>query len=150
MRAGHWVGGAALAAACMVCAAHAQNADAQNAAAQSVDEGVALEEIVVTAEKRESSIQTTSASIVAVQGSDLASQGVTQLDDALRAVPGLVISQGPTGFVPTVRGIGPSLPTNLGGDAGISVNYDGVYNNADIFSRAGFYDLARIDIPRSP
>ena len=134
----------------MVCAAHAQNADAQNAAAQSVDEGVALEEIVVTAEKRESSIQTTSASIVAVQGSDLASQGVTQLDDALRAVPGLVISQGPTGFVPTVRGIGPSLPTNLGGDAGISVNYDGVYNNADIFSRAGFYDLARIEVIRGP
>jgi iron complex outermembrane recepter protein len=125
-------------------------AGAAEAAASAAADTATLEEVVVTAEKQVSSIQRTAVSVAAVLGEDIATHGVTQLDEALKSLPGVVISQGPTGFNPTVRGIGPSLPTNLGGDAGISTNYDGVYNNADIFSRAGFYDLARIEVLRGP
>ena len=50
-----------------------------------------LEEIVVTAEKRESTIETTSISITAVSGADIIDRGFTDLASLMQTVPGVSI-----------------------------------------------------------
>lgn len=123
---------------------------APSAMAQTASGPAQLEEVVVTAERRTTNVQETATSIAVVAGQELVSQGVTQLDDALKGLAGIAVSQGPTGLDATIRGIGPSLPVNIGGDAGISTTYDGVYSAAAIASRTGYYDLARIEVLRGP
>jgi iron complex outermembrane recepter protein len=110
-----------------------------------------LEEITVTAQKRTESLQDASVAVNTVSGDILMEQGVVQLDAALMEMPSVIVSQSPQGgMVATVRGVGPSLPTQIGGDAGVSTNYDGAYNNEDISAKTGFYDLARIEVIRGP
>jgi iron complex outermembrane receptor protein len=130
----------------MLALAFSSRGHAQDAAA-----AAELEEVVITAEKHESSIQNAPVAVSAVSGAEILSGGVTQLDDALKYLPGVVVSQGPGGgFDATIRGVGPSLPTNLGGAAGISTTFDGVFTDNSIASRVGFYDLARIEVLRGP
>jgi outer membrane cobalamin receptor len=55
-----------------------------------------LAEIVVTAEKRESTVQKTPLSITAISGTDLQSRGLSSAQDVVRAVPGIAVtSAGP-------------------------------------------------------
>ncbi len=120
--------------------------------AQDTDESeFTLEEITVTAQKRTESLQDASVAVNAVSGDVLTEQGVIQLDSALLSMPSVTVSQSPQGgMVATVRGVGPSLPTQIGGEVGVSTNYDGVYNNEDVSAKTGFYDLARIEMIRGP
>src|ERR1700729_2556045 len=48
-----------------------------------------LEEIVVTAEKRESTVQATPISITALSAGDLAEQNITSVEDMIGKVPGI-------------------------------------------------------------
>src|ERR1700733_12368305 len=48
-----------------------------------------LEEIIVTAEKRESTVQTTPMSLTAVTGQDIRDRGLTNLGDLVLSVPGV-------------------------------------------------------------
>jgi outer membrane receptor protein involved in Fe transport len=55
-----------------------------------------LEEIVVTAEKRESTVQNTPISLTAVSGADIQARGLTDLSTLMQSVPGVSIrSSGP-------------------------------------------------------
>src|SRR5438105_100679 len=49
----------------------------------------ALEEVVVTAEKRESTVQKTPISITAISGADLQAQGLSNLLSVAQQVPGV-------------------------------------------------------------
>src|SRR5690242_20375754 len=72
-------------------------------------ESVALEEIVVTAEKRSASIQEVPAAVSAIQGAELQTQGLKSLADYAQNVAGLsVIPNGSPGqSTIAVRGIAP-------------------------------------------
>ena len=69
--------------------------------------GRQIEEIVVTATKREQNLREIPASISAFEGDDLEKKGKFNLEDYLQETPGVVInSQGPgTGIRVTIRGI---------------------------------------------
>jgi outer membrane cobalamin receptor len=79
----------AVAAACLGLfgAMLAQLATAQ----QSRSDSSQLEEIIVTAEKRESTVQTTPISLTAVSGADIQERGLANLDDLVQSVPGVSI-----------------------------------------------------------
>jgi iron complex outermembrane recepter protein len=53
-------------------------------AQEKTSEEFTLEEITVTAEKREVDVQKTAMAITAMTGDDISNQGITALDDALR------------------------------------------------------------------
>src|SRR4051812_26104533 len=77
---------------------------AQNAAAVSADE---IEQIIVTAQKREQSASTVGISITAATAEVLLERGITSLADLTRLVPGLTIQESSfnsTSF--TLRGVG--------------------------------------------
>ncbi|MBT8102892.1 MAG: TonB-dependent receptor [Gammaproteobacteria bacterium] len=69
----------------MAVAGHADDAKAQEGAAK--ERG--LEEITVTARKREQSLQDVSASIQALTGDDLKRQGLLNLEDTIRMIPSM-------------------------------------------------------------
>ena len=48
-----------------------------------------LEEIIVTAEKRETTVQNTPISLTAVSGQDIQARGLTDLADLVQSVPGV-------------------------------------------------------------
>jgi iron complex outermembrane recepter protein len=72
----------------------------------------ALEEIVVTASKRDEKIQSVAGSIVALSGQDLAKRGVVDLRDLATAVPGINLSSyEPDHANISIRGVTTSSPS---------------------------------------
>ncbi|MFM7433546.1 MAG: hypothetical protein ACKO3O_08615, partial [Gammaproteobacteria bacterium] len=66
-----------------------QNALAQSGSGASQD-GLALEEIVVTARKREESLQDVPIAVTAFSAEDISNRQVNSLDDIAKFAPGLV------------------------------------------------------------
>src|SRR6202171_2078548 len=109
-----------------------------------------IEEIVVTAQKREQNLQKIPVSVTAVSGESLEARGITDVSSFARATSGLQLGQGTAGVVvPFLRGVGTSA-TNLGAESSVAVYADGVY-----FSRlpAGFFslnDVERVEVLKGP
>ena len=109
-----------------------------------------IEEIVVTAQKREQNLQKVPISVTAVSGDALEAQGITDVSSFAQATSGLQLGQGTAGVVvPFLRGVGTSA-TNLGAESSVAVYADGVY-----FSRlpAGFFslsDVERVEVLKGP
>jgi iron complex outermembrane recepter protein len=94
-------------------------------AAAAPDTSAGLEEIVVTARKREENLQKAPASIIAVSGADLDALGITDAQELEKVLPSANLRQeGPVVEV-FIRGIGArvDLP-NLA--AGVVYNYNGI------------------------
>src|ERR1700722_16178293 len=113
-------------AAAMTFAMCASRAWTQEASSNSSSENGMLEEIVVTAQKREENIQEAPAAITALTGDSLRQLGVTDAISLENVVPGLAVR--PEGSVSQLfmRGVGNTYdPPNL--EAGVALNINGVY-----------------------
>ncbi len=108
--------------------------------------GNSLEEIIVTANKREASLMDTAASITAFDSSTLDQLGITGSQDLVAHTPSLSI----TTFRVSIRGVGrPNLA--VGSEPGIGIYWDGVYNTENgIFNYSEFMDIERIEVLRGP
>jgi iron complex outermembrane recepter protein len=120
---------------------------AVSAAAAASDDGL-LDEIVVTAQKREESLRDVPLSVEAVSGERLADVGIVRLDDLKAYVPNLQMTE--TGIANNIyiRGIGSGL--NQGFEQSVSLYQDGIYRGRGHQSRLPFLDLARIEVLRGP
>lgn len=116
-------------------AAHAQNA-------------AVLDEVVVTAERREANIQRTALSIAALQG-DQVEQQVSRPDQLTNAAPALKI--GATGGMTQiyVRGVG-NLGVTSFAEGAIAFNVDQVYVGRPTALDGIFFDLERVEILKGP
>ncbi|MCY4364529.1 MAG: TonB-dependent receptor, partial [Gammaproteobacteria bacterium] len=65
-----------------------------------------LEEIIVTAQKREQNLQDVPISILAITGDDIAAGGFSDMEDLSAFVPNLFMSDSLTGQNLVMRGIG--------------------------------------------
>ena len=103
--------GAALLAAAALCGPAIADPAAAGPAAPAgapVKAGGELEEIVVTAEKRESTVQATPISMTALSSSDLAQQNIVSIQDLVGAVPGISLrTAGPGQTEYEMRGLPP-------------------------------------------
>jgi iron complex outermembrane receptor protein len=124
---------------------------AAQAAAEDARSGT-LEEIVVTARKREENLQTTPVAVSAVSAQMLENNRLTRIDDLQKAVPSLVIFANP-GLIGTatysLRGFTSSdfIPTN---ENPVAVYIDGVYVARPIASLFSLTDLERVEVLRGP
>lgn len=105
-----------------------------------------LEEVVVTAQRREETAQKTALAITALSSDALAEQGVTSTDELNNVVPNLKIS---TGGQVTIRGITSSNGTEVGNPA-VSMNLDGVYLARSRSAVQSLYDVERVEVLRGP
>jgi len=111
--------------------------------------GHGLEEVVVTAEKRDSDLQNTAMAVGILSGDDAIKRGSVSLDDLLKDMVGVQIQPIGFGSAVNIRGMGWDLPVDVGQSA-VTVNYDGAVNANTQASLFGFYDLNRVEVLRGP
>ena len=112
-----------------------------------------IEEIMVTATKREESIYEVPIAISAFEGDRLAQQGIVDIVDIGKFVPNLNITQFSAGHIssanPFIRGIG--LQDHLiTTDPGVSVYVDGVYLGRQVGQNWNLTNLERVEVLRGP
>ena len=105
-----------------------------------------IEEVIVTAERREASIQDTSISITAFTGQFLEDFGIRNQEDLQNFIPATTIQP----YDATVRGVGRNFRA-LGGDPGVATYMNGVYSEDLLTATAAtFWDVERIEVLRGP
>jgi iron complex outermembrane receptor protein len=109
----------------------------------------ALQEVVVTAERRTSNVQKTAISIATATGEDLRAKGQTTLEASLSDTPAVTVMATPQGGQVFVRGVGSQGDSNWV-DPAISLNLDGVYSGRAERVFASMYDLNRVEVLRGP
>ncbi|RME63711.1 MAG: hypothetical protein D6782_09715, partial [Alphaproteobacteria bacterium] len=111
----------------------------------------ALEEIVVTAQKREESIQSIALAVSALGGRELDAMNIYNPVDLGDRVPGLNMfkSEGYRRIV-TIRGVGNESPQNAGSRPGVSFHIDGAFIVDDVFLQADLLDVDRVEVVRGP
>ena len=127
-----------------------QTAIAQSGGATA--QGPSLEEVVVTARKREESLQDVPLPVTALTEADISNRQVSSLDDVAKFTPGLVFSKvfGRATERPVVRGLASVLAgTNASVETGVAYFVDGVYYPGDIQS-LDMNDVARVEVIRGP
>ncbi len=108
-----------------------------------------LEEIIVTAEKREASIQDTALAITAVSGDMLENGGLDEIEDLSLDVPSLVFSRAGGEAQLYIRGVGTNL-FGIGQDSSVAVHQDGVYQGRAQMGLNQFLDVERVEVLRGP
>jgi len=107
-----------------------------------------LEEIVVTAQRREQRLQDVPISLSVVSGEKLAREGIYTLDDFTSRLPSVKIAKGGAGDHIAIRGI--SSGANLGFEQAVATFVDGAYRGRSRAARFSFFDVERIEVLRGP
>ncbi|WP_299944562.1 TonB-dependent receptor [uncultured Microbulbifer sp.] len=115
-------------------------------------EGLTLEEITVTAERRSESIQEVPISLTAFDELGLEQRGIDELYDLGTNVPNLSVSPFPSDkntIRLMIRGLG-QLDTQITQDPSVALYIDGVYVGSSIGSGSEIVELQRVEILRGP
>jgi outer membrane receptor protein involved in Fe transport len=118
------------------------------------DSGSQVSEIVVTAQRRESNLQTTPVSVTAVTGADLQARGISSLASLAQGTPGVSLkSEGPSQTEIEMRG----MTSSGGNSATVGFYLDDVpltgpanAQNGHVVIDPDLYDLNRIEMLRGP
>jgi iron complex outermembrane receptor protein len=112
--------------------------------------GAAIEEIIVTAQKRSESLQEIPVAVTAFTGKTIEQQRITDLGVIASKTPNFSIGQqSPTQPELTIRGIG-STDREAGSERSVVVFVDHVYIGRAGASTFDFFDLERIEVLRGP
>ncbi|MEM1153430.1 MAG: TonB-dependent receptor [Pseudomonadota bacterium] len=113
------------------------------------DEAPVLEEVLVTASRREESLQDTSLIISALSGEDLLERGITNMVDLAFDVPSLQVGNAGPALQLYIRGVGTDAASGFS-SPGIAVSKDGVYIPRVTAMAANFFDLKRVEVLQGP
>ena len=134
-------------------AAFAQAAGAPSGAsagpATAADDGTQIQEIVVTAQRREERLQNVPVAVSAISAGDAINKGITTTSDLTAAIPALNFTQQANGATAFIRGVGSTF-TLAGAEPSVAIYVDGVYlpsSQASIFS---LNNIQRIEVLRGP
>ena len=117
-----------------------------------VEDNAGLEEIVVTAQKREQSLQDVPIAVTAISEASLEANRIVNVADLSGIAPNVTVrpAAGGTGIASfTVRGVN-SYGVAPGSDKQVSLNLDGVYISSARGSIFDIVDIQRIEILRGP
>lgn len=112
------------------------------------NDALLLEEVIVTAQKREQSLQDVPVSVSVVTGDAISETGMTNLDELSTHVPNLSIQEGSQTTAITMRGLGSGI--NQGFEQSVGMFIDGIYAGRDRQFRSPFLDVAAVEVLRGP
>ncbi len=115
-----------------------------------IGQDISLEEIVVTAERRETTLQSTPAAIVALTGDSIESSNINNMNELTLTTPGINIS----GINRNQQYIAMRGNVTEGGDVGLaqSIGFfiDGLYFGRSNLFNQNLSDIERVEVLRGP
>jgi iron complex outermembrane recepter protein len=109
-----------------------------------------LEEIVVTARRREQNLQDVAAAVSAYGAELIKNAGIGNIEDVTLMTPGFAISiYNPATPAPYIRGVGTNS-SSVGDDSSVGVFIDEVYAGRAGSYRADLFDVERVEVLRGP
>ena len=110
-----------------------------------------LEEIIVTARKREVALQDAAIAVSVVTGEDFDRSNVVKLDNFNGYAPGLTIAKNDgAGRVVTIRGIGWETAQNIASQPSVLTYIDGIYLANPLAMGLDLGELERVEVFRGP
>ena len=111
-----------------------------------------LEEVVVTARKREESLQDAPLTVTAYNAKRIAEYDITSLERIQQVTPQLYVGRvsNGSGAQITMRGIGASAATSIGIEQSVAVVMNGAYYGQGRVLNEGMFDLGQIEILKGP
>ena len=133
------------------------NAQEQNAtpAAAAADDApsttpeAGISDIVVTATRRETSLQRIPQSIAVIDGDLQRDRGQQRLEDLQLSVPNISFANTSNSSQLYIRGVGNTF-INSGGDPGVAFYQDGAYVSDQRTTNTSLFDIERVEILRGP
>ena len=107
-----------------------------------------VEEIVVTARKREERVQDIPQAIEALSAQDIENAGMERVIDVVDSVPNMILQPSYRQGVVNLSSRGHSTPQQ--GDSPVVLNVDGVQEPAQDFINQDLFDIQRIEVLRGP
>ncbi len=107
-----------------------------------------LEEILVTAQKREQSLEDVPISLSVLSGDELQGRTINRFDDLQLSVPNFQVTQTGISTQMYIRGIGTGNDPAF--EQSVAQFVDGVSYGRGRLTRAPFFDLARVEVLRGP
>ncbi len=112
-------------------------------------DGPAIQEVIVTTERREVNLQDLGGTAVSFTGEELALQGIQDITDLSESVVGLEIGNARGNVEVWIRGVGSPNNTELG-DPAAAMHIDGVYIPRPRGIGGAFFDLERVEVNVGP
>ncbi|MBT8059513.1 MAG: TonB-dependent receptor [Gammaproteobacteria bacterium] len=118
---------------------------------EAADKGApVLEEVIITAQKREQTLQEVPLTITAFSGDFVEETGVQDIRDIQGLTPNLSIkSRGDTEASVFIRGIGSQAP-GIGADPAVGIFIDGMVASRGTNATAAFFDVERVEVVKGP
>lgn len=114
------------------------------------NESAGIAEIIVTARRREESLQSAPVTVTAFTGDQLAEKGITDFSRLAQATPGINFDAFPKAAPrPFFRGVG-SSNQGAGGDPSSVAFLDGVYLGRAAMLGIDFFDMERVEVLKGP
>jgi iron complex outermembrane recepter protein len=131
--------------------ANAQTANAPASAdeAQAADGTTGIGDIVVTATRRKTSLQSVPQSIAVIDGDLQRDRGQQRLEDIQLSVPNISFASTSNNSQLYIRGVGNTF-INAGGDPGVAFYQDGAYVSDQRTVNTSLFDIERVEILRGP
>ena len=113
--------------------------------------GRTVQEMIVTAEKRDESLQDLPQAITALSVEDMENRNLVSFVDLSSIAPGVTVAKN-EGFktVISIRGIGNEANQNAIANPSVSYHLDGIYIASPYALHTDFLDLERIEVLRGP
>ena len=108
----------------------------------------ALEEVLITAQRRRENLQAVPIAATAFQGGELAGKAVAQLNDLQYAVPSLSIGNAGLANAVNIRGVGLASGSPAVAN-GVAVYVDGLFQTPTLYSNQ-LYDIEDVEVLRGP
>ena len=109
---------------------------------------VGLEEVIVTARKRQENLQDAPLAVTALSGDQLRAEGLRNLSDLARVVPNLDVATDAQAQI-YIRGVGARNP-GINYDSGVGIYVDGAYLSRMQGGLLDNVDLASVQVVRGP
>ena len=110
-----------------------------------------IEEIIVTARQQQETLQDVPVTIAALTEEDIDRYNITNLVDAAKMVPNMLVAQGGSGNGANLRlrGVG-SSSISAAFDQSVAINLDGVVVNRGRFIHNSYLDMGQLEILKGP
>lgn len=112
-------------------------------------ESAGIEEILITATRREQSLQEVPISVTAFSAQTLTDAGMNDPLDLEVQTPSLTLQRNAGGLVTVIRGVG-ALDATAGQESSVAMYIDGVYKAAPYGNVFGFNNIERVEVLKGP